>query len=170
MNAGSPGRARPVSVSLIGPVLALLLAAGGPSLAGEHPTLIPVRTPQGATLSVELADTTEKRVRGLMFRTTLPRDRGMLFAFEEAQAWTIWMKNTWIPLDILWLDIDKRIVHIEPNVPPCFRNDNGCPQYQPLKPALFVLELAAGTAADLGLKQGAQLAFPVDPPWYLRPR
>lgn len=136
------------------------LATGGDSL-------IPVTTPRGATIWAELALTTEQRVRGLMFRKNLPKDRGMLFTFGEAQRWTIWMKNTWIPLDILWLDARKRIVHIEAEVPPCHRNDNGCPQYKPIRKAVFVLELAAGVAADLQLEKGTQLAFPLDPPPYL---
>ncbi len=156
--------------------LGLAVALAGPGVdAGMPPTavaegdeiLIPVTTPSGATIWAEHADTTEKRVRGLMFRKDLPKDRGMLFTFGEPQHWTIWMKNTFIPLDIIWLDVRKRIVHIEPDVPPCYRSDNGCPQYQPIRKAVFVLELAAGAAASLQLKNGTQLAFPIDPPAYL---
>jgi uncharacterized protein len=141
-------------------------AEGSPDSTKQE-TLIPVSTPNGATVWVEHADTTEKRVRGLMFRTNLPKDRGMLFTFAEPQHWTIWMKNTRIPLDIVWLDLHKRIVHIEANVPPCHRTDNGCPQYQPIRKAVFVIELAAGVADDLQLKKGTKLSFPVDPPSYL---
>lgn len=151
------------------PLMVICLIAWVPAggLATGQEPLIPVTTPQGATIWAEHADTTEKRVRGLMFRTNLPKDRGMLFTFGEAQHWTIWMKNTWIPLDIVWLDAHKRVVHIEPDVPPCHRSDNGCPQYQPIRKAVFVLELAAGVAADLHLEKGSQLAFPIDPPAYL---
>ncbi len=153
----------------IGLLAICLITAGVPRTGGatDEEVLIPVKTPKGETIWAEHADTTEKRVRGLMFRTHLPKDRGMLFTFGEPQHWTIWMKNTWISLDIIWLDVQKRIVHIEPDVPPCHRNDNGCPQYQPIRKAVFVLELAAGVAADLQLKKGARLAFPIDPPAYL---
>lgn len=150
-------------------LLAICLVAAAPSTGvtrGDE-VLIPVTTPQGATIWAEHADTTEKRARGLMFRKNLATDRGMLFTFGEPQQWTIWMKNTWISLDIIWLDVRKRIVHIEHDVPPCHRTDNGCPQYQPIRKAVFVLELAAGVAADLQLEKGTQLAFPIDPPAYL---
>jgi uncharacterized membrane protein (UPF0127 family) len=122
-------------------------------------TLVQVVTPQGTMIVAEVADTTEKRARGLMFLESLPRDRGMLFTFADAQAWTFWMKNTLIPLDIIWMDRDKRIVHVEKNVPGCTRQDDGCPQYQPNEDALYVLELAAGQAEALGLHRGTRLQF-----------
>ncbi len=125
--------------------------------------LITVTTPQGGQIFAELADTTEKRVRGLMFRTALPSDRGMLFTFPEPQQWTIWMKNTKIPLDIIWMDADKMIVHVEQEVPGCNRQDEGCPQYQPNKNALYVLEVGAGTAKRLHLTRGVRLKFDVPP-------
>jgi uncharacterized membrane protein (UPF0127 family) len=121
--------------------------------------LVQVVTPQGAKIFAEVADTTEKRARGLMFLDSLPRDRGMLFTFADAQPWTFWMKNTRISLDIIWMDRDKRIVHVERNVPGCSRQDDGCPQYQPNEDALYVLEVAAGEAEALGLRRGARLQF-----------
>ena len=125
---------------------------------------VPVRTPGGATIWVEVADTPQKRVKGLMFRERLAADRGMLFPFPEAQHWTMWMKNTRIPLDMIWIDREKRIVHIERNVPICTRTDEGCPQYQPNKKAIYVLEVAAGVATSLKLENGAKLDFPVEAP------
>lgn len=129
------------------------------SAAPSDETLIPITTPAGATIIAELADTTNKRARGLMFRDSLAKDRGMLFTFTEPQHWTFWMKNTRIPLDIVWMNEKKTIVHVEPNVPACRRTDDGCPQYQPNDPALYVLELAAGTAASLNLQRGSTLRF-----------
>jgi len=147
-------------------VAALLLASfilGPTSLPAANEasrdTLVRVVTPQGTTIVAEVADTTEKRARGLMFLESLPRNRGMLFTFADAQPWTFWMKNTRIPLDIIWMDRDKRIVHIEKNVPGCTRQDDGCPQYQPNEDALYVLELAAGQAEALGLHRGTRLQF-----------
>ena len=88
----------------------------------------------------------------------------MLFTFTEAQPWTFWMKNTRIPLDILWMDGKKRIIHVEQNVPVCHRTDDGCPQYQPNENAMYVLELAAGVADSLKLQRGISLKFNVSGP------
>jgi len=125
--------------------------------------LVPVTTPRGVTILAEVADTTEKRARGLMFRDSLPEDRGMLFTFPEPQHWTFWMKNTRIALDIIWMDREKKIVHVERNVPGCNRSDDGCPQYQPNETALYVLELAAGRADRLQLERGTKLRFQLPP-------
>lgn len=139
-------------------------AGSGQLPAGNE--LIPVTMPRGTVIMAELADTVEERARGLMFRPSLEKNHGMLFAFAEPQQWSFWMKNTRIPLDIIWMDRNKRIVHIERNVPTCSRTDDGCPQYQPNENAMYVLELAAGSADALGLERGAALRFqlPSDPP------
>jgi hypothetical protein len=139
-----------------------------PGLAGQpaETGLIAVTTPQGAVIMAELADTAEERARGLMFRPSLEKNRGMLFTFAEPQQWSFWMKNTRIPLDIIWMDGRRKIVHVERRVPICNRTDDGCPQYQPNENALYVLELAAGSAEALKLERGASLRFqlPSDPP------
>jgi uncharacterized membrane protein (UPF0127 family) len=122
-------------------------------------TLITVKTPQGALIRAELADTALKRAQGLMFREQLSDDRGMLFIFGDAQPWTFWMKNTKIPLDIIWMDGKKTIVHIERNVPICTRQDDGCPQYHSEEGALYVLELGGGRAEALQLQRGMRLSF-----------
>ncbi len=133
--------------------------AGSASSANE--TLISITTPGGVTILAELADTAEKRGRGLMFRESLAKDRGMLFTFSEPQQWTFWMKNTRISLDIIWMDAKKTIVHVERKVPTCSRTDDGCPQYQPNDAAVYVLELAAGVADSLKLQRGVTLKFHV---------
>ena len=69
-------------------------------------------------------------LKGLMFRTNMAPDHGMLFKFfRRLGNWTFWMKNTKIPLDIIWLDETGNVVHIEPKVPICTRTDDGCPRY-----------------------------------------
>jgi uncharacterized membrane protein (UPF0127 family) len=138
-------------------VLAALIRLAGP----EAEVLVPVTTPDGVTIVAELADTTEKRAKGLMFRDSLPKDRGMLFTFAEPGHWTFWMKNTRIALDIIWLDRNKQIVHVERNVPECRRTDDGCPQYQPNDEAMYALEIAGGMADQLKLKRGVKLRFQV---------
>ena len=138
-----------------------MLVAVSSSRAAELPpeTLITVKTPTGTLIQAELADTALKRAQGLMFREHLADDRGMLFIFGDAQPWTFWMKNTKIPLDIIWMDAKKTIVHIERNVPICTRQDDGCPQYHSEEGALYVLELGGGRAAALQLQRGMKLSF-----------
>jgi uncharacterized membrane protein (UPF0127 family) len=123
--------------------------------------LIPITLPSGTIVYAEIADTAKKRAEGLMFREHLAKDRGMLFTFGEAQPWTFWMKNTKIPLDIIWMNAKKQIVHIEANVPICTRTDDGCRQYQPNDPALYVLELGRGMAEHFKLQKGSMLRFQV---------
>lgn len=130
-----------------------------PSLSGGLAT---VSTPDGVTIYCEIADTPAKRSQGLMYRTRMAPDRGMLFTFPEFQEpgyWTFWMKNTKMPLDILWLDRDGTIVHLERYVPICTRTDNLCPRYRPKTAAVQVLELGAGQAAALKLTVGTTLAI-----------
>ncbi len=125
--------------------LAALLAAvgfsfyGGPSGQDKFTKII---FPSGQAVTAELAITEAERAKGLMFREKIAPDQGMLFCFEQEDTHAFWMKNTLIPLDILWLDRDRRIVHMERNVPPC--KADPCPSYPSLRPALYVLELGAG--------------------------
>jgi uncharacterized membrane protein (UPF0127 family) len=133
--------------------------AGDPETEPAQEVVIPIKTPKGTVIYAELADTPMKRGRGLMFREHLPPDRGMLFTFGDSQTWSFWMKNTKIPLDIVWMDDKKKIVHIERNVPICTKTDDSCPQYRSNDGALFVLELGGGRAAALDLQRGKKLDF-----------
>jgi len=150
---------RPLTLLLI-----LFLSFPGSTQAGTDPVipgLIPITIPGGIIIHAELADTPQKRAEGLMYRTHLDADRGMLFTFLQAQPWTFWMKNTKIPLDIIWMNEKKQIVHIEQNVPICTRQDDSCPQYRPNDESLYVLELAGGRAESLKLQRGSKLQFKV---------
>lgn len=102
--------------------------------------------------SVELATTNAMRARGLMDRTHLAADHGMLFVFARQQPQTFWMKDTLIPLDILYFDKDRKLVSMQLNVPPC--KTDPCPIYPSNKPALYVLELQAGMAVKIGASVG----------------
>jgi len=128
-----------------------------PVMANEQARTIVVELPSGTKITAEVADTTPKRMLGLMFRDSLPLTHGMLFIFENQDYHGIWMKNCRIPLDILWLNQDRKIIHMEENVPPC--QDDPCHIYQPLQKALYVLELNAGLIAKEKIKLGAQLQF-----------
>lgn len=143
-------------------ILLLWLPASTQAGTDQDPSgLITITVPGGAIIHAELADTPQKRAEGLMYRTHLGADRGMLFTFLQAQPWTFWMKNTKIPLDIIWMNDKKQIVHIEPNVPICTRQDDSCPQYRPNDESLYVLELAGGRAESLKLQRGSKLQFKV---------
>lgn len=92
-----------------------------------------------------------------MYRPSLGDDRGMLFLFPQEARHSFWMKNTMIPLDIVWIDESRAVVHIETGVPPC--ESDPCPSYSPGAPALYVLELAAGQAAARSLRIGDVLKY-----------
>jgi len=106
--------------------------------------------PNGKIITAELAVSDAERARGLMQREKLNPDQGMLFVFDYAGSHSMWMKNMLIPLDFLWLDSEKRIVHMEEHIPPCERDP--CPSYASEIPALYVLEMKAGSIEQNGLE------------------
>jgi Uncharacterized conserved protein len=112
----------------------------------------------GQRFQVEIADDDAERARGLMFRDVLPDGQGMLFIHDRQEPQAYWMKNTRIPLDILYFDEQRRLVSQQRNVPPCSAGDR-CPPYPSRRPARYVLELNAGQAAKLGLEDGTELVF-----------
>lgn len=95
-----------------------------------------------------------------MMRTTLAPDHSMLFAFPYSAPQAFWMKNTLIPLDILFFDAERKLVSVQPNVPPC--KADPCPSYPSDAPARYVLELSAGTAKRIGAKVGDELTIEGD--------
>ena len=125
--------------------------------SGSQDRFIKIYFPNGSEVTAELAVTEEERAKGLMFRDKILPDQAMLFVFEKAGIHSFWMKNTLVSLDMLWLDDEKRIIHIEANVPPC--REEPCPSYGPLRAARYVLELKGGVAAELGLKISDRVMF-----------
>jgi uncharacterized membrane protein (UPF0127 family) len=96
--------------------------------------------------------------RGLMFRDAMAPGHGMLFIHDAEEPQAYWMKNTKIPLDILYFDNERKLVAQQRDVPPCSPAMR-CPPYPSHAPARYVLELNAGQAARLGLKDGAEMRF-----------
>jgi len=125
--------------------------------ATSAPAVVPLTLPSGRVLQVEVMVKDEDRAMGLMFRPSLPRDRGMLFVFERTDFHGIWMKNCRFPIDILWLDEERKIVHVAEAVPPC--KAEPCPVYNPLRRAAYVVELNTGRARREKAVVGATLGF-----------
>lgn len=105
-----------------------------------------------ACWTAEIARRPKELERGLQFREELPEDRGMLFIFEQPHKAQFWMKDTLIPLDIIWIDQGSQIVHIEKNVQPC--QSVVCPSYGPPTEAEYVLEIPAGLTEKMEIKLG----------------
>jgi len=134
-------------------VLVSALALGGCASASGHWVEL-----GGQRYQVELAQDEASRARGLMFREEMAADHGMLFVHDREELQAYWMKNTKIPLDILYFDSQRRLVSQQRDVPPCTLGD-GCPPYPSSAPARYVLELNAGQANRLQLRDGTELTF-----------
>lgn len=127
------------------------------SSAFAEPKALTILTPSGQHLfQVEVADTDEERAKGLMFRETLPNWSGMLFDFETEQLVSMWMKNTFISLDMLFIDNTGTIVAIMEKAEP-----ESLEHISPGIPVRAVLELSGGTTERLGIKPGDTVQFPI---------
>ena len=109
---------------------------------------------EGERFSVEVADDDATRAQGLMFVDEMANDHGMLFIFPNERPRSFWMKNTRIPLDIIYLNRDFEVVSISADTPPCRSRNRRCPSYPSDGPAQYVLEINGGLAAGLGLEPG----------------
>jgi len=115
---------------------------------------------RGERFTVELAETADKQALGLMFRDSLPDDHGMLFLFPAAGMRSFWMKNTRIPLDIFYFDEQLKLVSVAENTRPC--RTRSCKAYPSKGPAMYVLDLNSGMAAELGVEPGDLLELHID--------
>lgn len=123
-------------------------------------TSISFETSVGKTvISVEVADTFEERTKGLMYRKSLENNKGMFFVFEVDEPLNFWMKNTLIPLDMIFLDGNYGVVKIVKNAQPCKKDP--CQIYSSGRAAKYVIEVNAGMSDKMGLKIGdkAQLTI-----------
>ena len=140
------------SLAMAGVCATLGLSACAARASGPYAEL------DGHRFQIEIAADEASRERGLMFRESMPADHGMLFLFDDSQVRTFWMKNTHIPLDILYFDENYKLVSVQQRVPPCLSSGSNCPVYPSDGPAKYALELNAGTADKLGVKTGDTLA------------
>jgi len=145
-------------LAAIGIVAALLLVSffsGYPQAQGTNSVCI-----KGACFRVEIAATADQRARGLMYRESLDYDRGMLFVYASEGLYQFWMKNTLIPLDIIWIGSDNRIVNIKRNAEPC--GAVSCPTINPGADSLHVLEINGGLSDALGFEVGDGVEFRIN--------
>ena len=125
--------------------------------ATATPAVIPLKLPSGAVLQTEVMIKDPERQMGLMFRPSLARDHAMLFIFETVDFHGIWMKNCKFPIDIVWLDEQRKVVHVAEKVPPC--KADPCPVYEPMQRAAYVVEMNAEQARQEEVVLGATLDF-----------
>jgi len=113
--------------------------------------------PDNFAVQVEIAADDPTREQGLMFRDHLAEDRGMIFLFPKSGVYPFWMKNTLIPLDMIWIDDARRVVTVAGDVPPC--KADPCPSFPANGPApgRYVLETAAGVAKKHRVEPGVTL-------------
>ncbi len=108
------------------------------------------------TLNVKIADTDEARSRGLMFASKLDENEGMLFVFPDEQKRAFWMKNTLMPLDMIFIAANGTVVDVVENAQPC--KEDPCPTYASGQAAKYVLEAKGGFAQRNGIAVGAAAA------------
>jgi hypothetical protein len=132
------------------------LLISSPALALDRNT-VEIASKTGVhVFSVEIADTEPEREKGLMYRKSLPDGHGMLFDFHQDQQVGFWMKNTYIPLDMIFIRADGRIASIAWNAEPMSEK-----VIYSASPVRAVLEVKAGTVSRLGIAPGDQVANPI---------
>jgi len=120
------------------------------------PDVVELRGPSGQQrFTVEVADDGAERAQGLMFRESMPSSAGMLFVYEEPQAVSFWMKNTLIPLDMIFADETGRVTRVHSNAIP-----GDTTPIQGGEGVRFVLEINGGLAARMGIAEGSELRHP----------
>ena len=147
---------RPALMRLIAALVLAVVALLGPLPSAADEALLSKLEPltiavegDAVMFTVEIADTDALRARGLMFRQRLPEDRGMLFDFGKPRPVSMWMKNTYISLDMFFIRADGTIAYIAENTKPQSLDIIGISE-----PVLAVLELAGGSARRLGIRAG----------------
>ncbi|MGA9194439.1 MAG: DUF192 domain-containing protein [Pseudolabrys sp.] len=144
------------ALSLVAFIIFALFAAAVPAREAGQQTL-EIATKSGVhVFAVEVVDNDADRAKGLMYRKELPEGRGMLFDFHREQEVSFWMQNTYIPLDMVFIRGDGRILRIAENTEPL--STRLIPSGGPVR---AVLEVVAGTAQKLGIAPGDRVASPI---------
>ncbi|NJN07543.1 MAG: DUF192 domain-containing protein [Richelia sp. RM1_1_1] len=149
------------SLNIVGPIAALLLASLPIALHfyGRKPQKLPVSasfTKNNQTVQLEVARKRIELYYGLKFRKSIPENRGMLFVVNRVEPIRLWMKDTYIPLDIIFMR-DGVVNDIVTNATPC--KEQPCPAYGGRFPANQIIEIPAGKASKLGIKVGDKITI-----------
>jgi hypothetical protein len=150
-----PGRVQ-LLVAMISALVPAMLGLADAVSAVELEPLEIVSKSGVHTFAVEMAVTPEEQAKGLMFRRGLPEGQGMLFDFHREQPAAFWMKNTYVPLDMIFIRADGRILRIAENTVPLSET-----LVRSGGPVRAVLEVVAGTAQKLGIAPGDRVAHPI---------
>ena len=118
-------------------------------------TTIPIN---GFNVSMAIASTDEQRIRGLSGLEKMNENEGMIFLFDEPSKQGFWMNKMNFPIDIIWLDSNNKVVHIEKKLEPC-KIFLACPVYNPQVDSLYVIELRSGFTDDHSMKEGMIINF-----------
>ena len=137
-------------------VVAVACGTGAVSLEDYNTHLVTL--PNGYEIRCEIMASPQDMARGMMFRESLAENRGMLFFHGGPGKYAYWMYQVEIPLDIIWMDGNNRIVELSPNTPPCEETvADLCPDYGGTVDAMVILELAAGSIEKHGLRVGQRI-------------
>jgi uncharacterized protein len=144
-----------ILILILGVLAVLLLLNPGGCSTKPSSGLATMKVPIGnTTFTLEVADTEYSRERGLMHRDSMPADHGMIFVFPDDRRLNFWMKNTLIPLDILYLDSAGVVLNIDQMAP-----KDTTTQHPSDGPARYAIELNQGTAAKVGVKPGDKVTI-----------
>jgi uncharacterized protein len=146
-----------IILSLISLPIFVFVAHGGTS---KNNAYIKLRFPRsGVTVQAEVADSPDKRAQGLMFRRSLGDKEAMVFYFDQNAYQDFWMYNTLIPLTIIFLDSQKKIVDIQDMQPCLGHNPDLCMTYRSYQPATYAIEVNIGFSKKYDIKTGHQVIF-----------
>jgi len=140
-------------------LMALLLISGAMLFNGPNQSqTIVVEFPSGTKLETQVADTPEKLLFGLAFQEFLPDNEGLLFIYDSSAPHKVWTKGFRFPVDVIWVDESKHIVHLVKDAPPCEKDP--CPWYgPPPNNARYIIETNQGFIKQKGVSMGDQLTF-----------
>lgn len=140
-------------------VMAVLLVTGAMMFnAPPQMEVFQINFPNGVALQGEVANTPEKLLFGLAFREWLRPDEALLLIFDESGPHTVWTKAFQMPVDLIWVDESKRIVHLVRNAEPC--NEDQCPRFgPPPEHARYIIETSAGFIQGANVQIGHELTF-----------
>jgi uncharacterized membrane protein (UPF0127 family) len=143
---------------LLAALLAIAACGPQPTTLDDFPTR-PVTLPGGQVIKAETMVARFDLMRGMMYRTSLAPDHGMLFVYLMPDHHFHWMYQTLIPLDMIWLDANHNIVEMVENAQPCKTQASKCPQYGGQQLSSYVLEIGGGLAKKYGLQLGQTIQW-----------